>query len=399
MKPSVMKILFPAVALSIVVLLAACGKSSPTSTPDPSVPKPAGDLYQPPDPLPHGEPGALIWAEEVALPTDPPATIWRMLYHSRNRAGGDVAVSGFAIVPKAKAPADGRSVYAWGHGTVGLGDQCAPSKPKNIGDSFPPYGGKVALEGGVVVATDYEGLGTPGTPPFGGVSEGQSVLDSARAVKSLPNVGAISDVILAGHSQGGRAALFAGELAAIYAPELQIKGVVALAPGAELATLIEAQQRSLVIGGLLIGAISVNAAHPEVKLEAFLTPAALADVARVTSECVDTTVERWRGSEAGAIFTSDLLKSPELKRIFDENSPGASDPMVPMLIVHGTTDAQVPVDISATLASRYCALGTKVTRRVYPNVDHDGIIDAALKDVLAWMTERFEGKAGTSTCT
>jgi len=136
-----------------------------------------------------------------------------------------------------------------------------------------------------------------------------------------------------------------------------------------------------------------------VKLEASLTPAALADVARVTSECVDTTVERWRGSEAGAIFTSDLLKSPELKRIFDENSPGASDPMVPMLIVHGTTDAQVPVDISATLASRYCALGTKVTRRVYPNVDHDGIIDAALKDVLAWMTERFEGKAGTSTCT
>lgn len=363
------------------------------------MPKPAGGFYQAPDPLPHGEPGALIWAEKVALPIKPPATIWRMLYHSRNRAGGDVAVSGFAFVPKAKAPADGRSVYAWAHGTEGLGDQCAPSKPKNLRDSFPPYGGKVLLEGGVVVATDYEGLGTPGIPPFGGVSEGQSVLDSVRAVKSLPNVGAISDVILAGHSQGGHAALFAGQLAATYAPELQIKGVVALAPGAEIATHVEYLLHSPAIGSVLMNAISVNAAYPEVKLEAFLTPAALADIARVTSECVDATVQRWRGSEAGAIFTSDLLKSSELKRIFDENSPGATDPAIPMLFLHGDSDAQVPVGISATLASKYCALGAKVTRRVYLSVDHDGIIDAAGKDVLAWMAERFEGTAGTSTCT
>ena len=68
-----------------------------------------------------------IWAQRVTrIPIHPAAAIWRILYHSRNRDDHDIAVSGFAIVPNAPAPAGGRLVYAWAHGTVGLGDQCAP---------------------------------------------------------------------------------------------------------------------------------------------------------------------------------------------------------------------------------------------------------------------------------
>ena len=88
---------------------------------------PDGDLYRPPDPLPAGAPGTLIWAEKVEIPElNPPATVWRMLYHSRSEQGRDIAVSGFAVVPTA-APTGERPVFAWAHGTVGLGDECAPS--------------------------------------------------------------------------------------------------------------------------------------------------------------------------------------------------------------------------------------------------------------------------------
>ena len=90
-------------AAILVVGVGGCGSSTthtatPPSTGEPQAPP--GDLYQPPTPLPLGPPGALIWAQRVAQPgLNPPSVIWRILYHSRNRIGQDVAVSGFAIVP------------------------------------------------------------------------------------------------------------------------------------------------------------------------------------------------------------------------------------------------------------------------------------------------------------
>ena len=66
-----------------------------------------GDLYSPPDPLDPAPPGTLIWAEEVGgLQLNPPASVWRMLYHSRSRDDRDIAVSGFAIVPTAAIPGE-----------------------------------------------------------------------------------------------------------------------------------------------------------------------------------------------------------------------------------------------------------------------------------------------------
>jgi hypothetical protein len=145
----------------------------------------------------------LIWAERVELELNPPATIWRILYHSRDSINHDIAVSGFAVVPDSPAPSTGRDVYAWAHGTVGLGDQCAPSR--DVRNHLPVYGGQQVERGTVLVATDYAGLGTPGVPDGDSRAEGQTVLDSVRAVQTLPGVGSIDDLVIAGHSQGGTA--------------------------------------------------------------------------------------------------------------------------------------------------------------------------------------------------
>jgi pimeloyl-ACP methyl ester carboxylesterase len=56
------------------------------------------------------------------------------------------------------------------------------------------------------------------------------VLDAARAARQLDGAGAGGRVVLAGHSEGGHAVLWAAELATSYAPELQVTGVAALAP-------------------------------------------------------------------------------------------------------------------------------------------------------------------------
>src|SRR5262249_19671804 len=75
-RPNPAKRLAVAVLPSVLVVVAsACGSSAHADTARP--PASPRDLYQPPRPLPARRPGTLIWAEKVALPLNPPATIWR----------------------------------------------------------------------------------------------------------------------------------------------------------------------------------------------------------------------------------------------------------------------------------------------------------------------------------
>ncbi len=391
---------------ALVLLMVACSstdEAEPTTSSiadtevTEAIASPPGDFYAPPDPLPEEAAGTLIWAEEVGgIDLNPPATVWRILYHSRSEQDRDIAVSGFALVPTAPAPEGDRAVYGWAHGTVGQGDQCAPSH--EVRDNLPPYGGQQVERGAVLVATDYEGVGTPGVPTTtDGVAEGHAVLDSVRAVAALPDVGPVGDVVLAGHSQGGVAVLFAGELAPTYAPELDLVGIVGLAPGGELPTLADAVAVSPYRGLVLIGASGMRAGNPDLDLSTVLTPDALADLGRVESECLDATIERYQ-DDPGGVTTRPPSSVPEIERLLEANSPGSNPISTPIFLGHGDADQQVPPAISERIGARYCALGADLIRRTYPGQDHDEVIDAAADDVLAFVTARYDHDPAESEC-
>src|SRR5205823_5163003 len=146
-------------------------------------------------------------------------------------------------------------------------------------------------------ATDYEGLGTPGRHPYlVGESEGRGVLDAARAAGELDATRANDTVVVAGHSQGGQAALFAGEIAPVYAPDLDVRGVAALAPATEVNTLFALDQtRPEVQGFAAMVAEGIRAAFPKADVDAVLTPgaeAALHDFDRAA--CLFTTLAGFR---------------------------------------------------------------------------------------------------------
>jgi len=337
----------------------------------------------------------------VPLPLNPPATIWRILYHSRSLSGRDIAVSGFVVVPVSAAPAGGRPVYAWAHGSAGQADRCAPSH--DVRANLPPYGGELVAHGAVLVATDYEGLGTPGEPtPYVGVAEAHAVLDGIRAATALRGVGALGPVVIAGQSQGGGAALWAAQLAHAYAPRLDVRGVVALAPAAELTTIVRSLGRppfSAYLGEALWATAGLEAAYgARLDLSGLLTPAARADLSHVAKECEQQTIARWRGRSVHAVFASDPLSDRSLVELLRENSPGGSDPHVPIFLGQGSRDQVIPQRVVAGLEARYCRLGATVTRRVYMGADHDGVIDAASKDVLAWIASRVRGRPVPSNC-
>jgi len=365
------------------------------------LPSPPGDFYAVPDPLPPGDPGSIIWAEPVAAPEG--ARAWRVLYHSRTVRDADIAVSGLVVAPDGPPPVGGYPVLAYAHGTTGLADRCAPStsaRPLADGGGasgelpIPP----LWTSGYVIAATDYEGLGTPGRHPYlVGASEARSVLDAVRAARSIDEAAAGDRSVAIGVSQGGHAALFTGELAASYAPDAGLIGVVALAPAAELAqaALLLTGDESVVGLAVAIGA-GFAAAHPEAEVERILTPSALERLDIVDTGCIDDITAAFAGPVA-EVLRFEALVEPPWATLLAENTPGRTRTPVPVFVGQGDADALVVPELTDALVVRLCAIGDDVTYRRYLGASHESVVEAAGDDVLSWVFDRFAGRPTGST--
>ena len=192
-----------------------------------------------------GKPGSIIriWPLEGGGPgMGGMGDAFRILYRSTDPSGRPIPVSGAIYIPNGPAPAGGRNIIAWAHPTSGVMPPCAPSLMPDVGGMMWNLPNMIT-QGYIVVATDYPGLGTDGIHPYLiGESEARSVLDSVRAARDMPNTGASNRFAVWGHSQGGHAALYTGEVAARYAPELKLVGVAAAAPATYLVELFDADE-------------------------------------------------------------------------------------------------------------------------------------------------------------
>src|SRR5947199_542679 len=169
---------------------------------------------------------------------------WFVKYRSVGVDGRAITVSGTVSLPKGKAPKSGWPVISYDHGTTGIADQCAPSRdasgnPAHLYNSYVyPLLNRWLKAGFVVVRTDYQGLGTAGAHQYlVGVAEGRSTLDIVRAARKLDK--RVSNrFAIAGHSQGGHAALWAAKLAPSWTPDLKLRGTVAFAPASHVSEQI-----------------------------------------------------------------------------------------------------------------------------------------------------------------
>ena len=340
-------------------------------------------------------PGQLLSAEPIAAPDGIKA--WKVLYTSQAVSGAVVTVSGLVVAPADASKQSGR-VLSWGHQTTGLADDCAPSA---LGlDSQASYAiiQDALGRGWTFVASDYEGLGTPGPHPyFVGIASGRNMLDIARAAAELDGAGvkASSPVALYGHSQGGHAALFAAELAPTYAPELKLVGAAAAAPPANVVELASttSQGGGLAGFGLMIDA-GFLAAYPSLQASATADAAGEKLLAQVAETCVSEGANL--GSDLGP--QPDPTKDPAWLVALEASTPGRVKPAVPLLITQGDADYLVVPATTEKAAKDYCALGADVQRIVYPGEDHNQVVDQHVGDVLGWLAARFEGKTTTPIC-
>ncbi len=364
---------------------------------------PLAAFYRAPRPLPPAPAGTVVRSQQLPAGGTLPggARAYRVIFHSTSISGSDIAESGLVVVPGGSPPPGGFPIVSWAHGTTGVAGGCAPSLQ---GTSSLPDLRALIRDRVIVAATDYEGLGGPGIHPYlVGLSEAQGVLDAARAARSLAGAAGSNTVVAVGFSQGGQAALFAGEVAQSYAPELFLAGVAAVAPVASLVELAPRPARSTTGGQASFVAMALYAwsqVYGTFGLDSVLTPAGVAASPVIASSCSGAVSHAFDTVPAGRVLRDGWEQVPALQAAITANEPGAAPTSAPILVVQGTRDILVPYAATTALVRQ------RLCRDQYDTVDylaergadHDTIMGTASGALVRWITDRLSGKTETDSC-
>jgi len=356
-------------------------------------------FYTPPNPIPT-KPGTLIRTERLDVDV-PGATAYRMLYSSQRPDGAPAVSGGMMFIPDGPAPTGGRKVVAWAHGTVGQGDACTPSRSTNPLQDTTNWLDQMMQLGWVVVSTDYAGMGTPGPNLYlVAQAEVRDVVNSVRALQEFPPGNASTDYVVWGHSQGGHSSLWAGHLAPELAPELNLIGVAAAAPAGELALIMGAQWDTAV--GWVIGPEIVESwpvVYPDLPLDGSISPAGLANFARLANECIaPAAIEGMVRTDLGDKFFMVDPTNTEWDTKAREQTPPPLPASMPVFIGQSTADAVVLPWPNAVLQEKWCQAGSTIELLWIGVVSHQDTAMTIGPAVVDWLADRFAGRPATRTC-
>ena len=372
-------------------LTAGCSSASAPS----SLPPPAGlpAFYSVPNPLPSGPPGTLIKSQRLAV-SGLHGTVYRVMYLSDSVRNAPVAVTGLVVVPDRPAPSGGYPVVSWGHGTNGMADSCAPSLDPT---QAVPLTNGLLDQGWEVTASDYQGEGTPGLLPYiVGVSAARNTIDIVRAARHLAAADASPNYVVWGHSEGGQTALFALHIGAS-APDLHLKGVVAGAPPSQFSLVYDYLKSSpfryylFMVAGAYQSAYGSKAAP----VSEVLTPLGVSLLPILDKGCsayVASVIDKYSTAQ---FSKADPFTVPAWRTLISENDPESFDSpaTVPLLMIQGGSDEQIPVASTQLLASHLCSVGQDLERWIYPGQSHAGVIAPSFNDMVHWISDRFAGEA------
>lgn len=324
-----------------------------------------------------------------------------MTYNMPNVLGETKKATAMVFIPKISRPAGGWKVVVWEHGTVGVGDSCAPSNNK-FNTNFKKMAESLLAEGYVIIAPDYEGLGTPGIHPYLNLkSEANSAIYAVKAYKDFYGNQINGQWMSVGQSQGGHASLGTAELAN---SDSNYKGAVAGAPASSLGHIISvvapqaiqkvlAQEQSgdapvgtavEIYAELLAYAayttVGITAYEPKFNYREIFQERSrpIAELAEGTTGenglCLNalhdkfaTDIQDYITKNAGKTvldypgLAGDFQSNPTVQTFLKNNQPATKKINTPVMIIQGTEDMAVPYPVTEALQKGLKDMGTDVT--------------------------------------
>lgn len=354
-------------------------------------------FYDPPESVPLRA-GELI-RDDTFIGTAPPGgDVRRILYTTTDTYGRDAVASALVITPK-DPPAGHMPVILWNHGTTGVARGCAPSLTDAAATRWAiPALDDVLAKGWAVVAPDYSGQGAPGVFPYLiGQGEARSGLDGVRAAQDLDGL-YLSDIMVAwGHSQGGHAALWEGQIAEEYAPDLDLRGVAALAPAADPLALAEELTTSDASGLLSIMVswvlVPYSETYPDVNVDNYAAPAGQSLVREMTQRCLSepgvviSAITSLGVTADRPLFPVDLTTGALGRRL--EANAARGPFAMPLLVSWGSRDEVIPPSLQERYVAELCEGESPVQLEwaVYQAANHRGVLvprSPFLPTLMAW---------------
>lgn len=349
-------------------------------------------------------PGELISAQPVR---DAPAGMqaWRVRYWTTSDRNRPIQATGMVIAPRERPGRGARPVIAWTHGALGVASRCAPS----IGDlnfTMVPSLSDVLRRGYTVVAPDYAGLGSEGMHPFlVGTSTAHAVLDAVRAAGGIREAAAGRRFALWGESQGGHAALWSGQLAASYAPELDLAGVAAVVPPTDLARNFAEGSDQNARAMLTAFTATSWSRHFGAPLTAFGRRSTQNVLTRLAdNNCIEVNGRPRIGTMIGIVIARGAIRNVDLARtqpwgaLMRENSASPRAAPSPLLVIQGTADTIVAPAVTEDFVRRACANGKTVRFISVPGGEHATVARTEAGATLDWIDARFRGERAPSDC-
>ncbi|CAL8579855.1 hypothetical protein XPA_005585 [Xanthoria parietina] len=323
----------------------------------------------------------------------------RILYQSEDLTGKRVPASAFILWPYVpRSQPDGHAVVVWAHGTSSITVEGAPSNHKNLWQHFlGPY--PLALQGYVVVAPDYAGLGVQedatGTPIvhqyLACPSHANDAIYAVKAAQeTFPELS--QNFVVIGHSQGGGTAWATAQRQA-EKPTAGYLGAVAISP---VTTLLSQPEpfRSALATAICPGLTST---FPQFRPEDILTEDG--------QRCLRVITESGAGvaSSIAILFGAKLLKedwaqNEYVKRYWALISNGGKAFDGPLLVMHGEADETLSVDATNEAVAKTAALvpASSLEYITLPDVTHAPALQASQSIWMDWISDRFAGKEARS---
>ncbi|KAB7756539.1 Secretory lipase [Mycolicibacterium phlei] len=326
----------------------------------------------------------------------------RVVYRSTNGdTGAQTEVSGSVFTPLGDPPPGGWPVIAFGHGTTGINEPCAPSLSGTLLGMSEPIAALVNA-GFAVAFADYQGLGADGVHPYpDSHTAGLNIIDSVRALRHTFD-GVSNRWAAIGGSQGGGAVWAAAEQAGTYAPELDLVGAVAYVPAADVSGLVDKAVDGTMTDDqrLVYVAIveSLARLHPDLDRDDYRRGAA-AKYWDILNACSGPMVAD-RDAAAAEVTAEDLTPaSPQaadrLRALLQAWALPQRRLSAPLAVVYSGQDEFIDEPWTTAALRRACDLGGQLTWRLNPTSGHGGV---DLSDHFGWLADRFANKPVNDEC-